>query len=394
MVGRTTKAVVVGAGISGLACALRLRGFGIASLVLEAGDRPGGTINTIRRDGFLFEAGPQCPRFPAALWNLVRRLNLQSEFVRGDAKLKRYILRGGHLHPAPLSPLGLLLTHLVGARSKVRVLTEPFRSSCPPLAEETLAEFVQRKFGQEILDNLVDPFVATVFQGDPYKMGMQSALPALVGWERKSGSVVRGAIRARRSNRDKRAGFDPLATPVSHGDTRGLNVTKALPTLGSFRSGMGRLPERLAEELSGYIQYKSAIESVVPMREEALPEGRWQVFLSDGRCITTEHLILATPADVSAKLLASAIPRLSDRLRAIEYAPVCVTSFVYARSTVANPLNGFGFMVPRGLGMRTTCTFWNSSLFPERAPKGKVLVTSFCSCGSGAGDEESFGGER
>ena len=102
--------IVIGAGLSGLACAYRLRQLGIDCIVLEATDRPGGLIATIRRDGCLFETGPQCPRFAAGVWGLVRELGLETEFVAGPAGAKRYIFRRGRLHEAPFSPGGLIAT--------------------------------------------------------------------------------------------------------------------------------------------------------------------------------------------------------------------------------------------------------------------------------------------
>jgi oxygen-dependent protoporphyrinogen oxidase len=118
-VGHIYKTVVIGGGLSGLACAFRLRQLGIQALVLEASARAGGMVSTVRRNGFVFEAGPQCPRFPASVWNLVRELNLESEFVAGDPKAKRYILRDGRLHVAPFSPGGALVTGLVSRRGRV-----------------------------------------------------------------------------------------------------------------------------------------------------------------------------------------------------------------------------------------------------------------------------------
>jgi oxygen-dependent protoporphyrinogen oxidase len=190
------KAVVIGAGITGLACAFRLRQLGIRVLVLEASDKAGGVISTVRRNGFLFEGGPQCPRFPKPVWTLIRELGLKDEFIAGDPRAKRYILRNGKLQGAPFSAGGLLTTSLVSFKSKYGLLSEAFRHSHPPAGEESLAEFVDRKFGAEVLDYLVDPFISTIFFGDPNKMGMHSAFPALVEWEQSRGSVVRGAIRA------------------------------------------------------------------------------------------------------------------------------------------------------------------------------------------------------
>lgn len=390
-VGYTEKVVVIGAGISGLACAHRLKHLGLHPRVLEATERSGGLINTVRRDGFLFETGPQFPRFPQSVWQLVRDLNLEREFVAGDSKAKRYIFRRGRLHPAPFSPGGLIKTQLLGLKSKLRILAEPFGYSRSPDQEESLAEFVQRKFGAEVLDSLVDPIVSTVFLGDVRKMGMESAFPALVEWERNRGSLVRGALHARRSKREvaKSNGASQPSTFHSNGNHNSLRITDALPTLGSFRSGMATLPERLAEELKAEITYKAAVDAIAQPREcTGTSKPEWQVYLSNGGQITAENLVLAVPAHVAARLLETSVPQLASHLKAIESAPISVVSSAYERSKVANRLDGLGFMVPRRKGLNTICTFWNSSLFAGRAPEGTVLITSFA-----GSDENSAPGE-
>ena len=376
--GYNAKVVVVGAGLSGLACAYRLKQLGIPALVVESTERAGGVIATIRRNGFLFESGPQYPRFPSPVWQLVKELKLEGDFVAGDPKDKRYIFRHGRLHLAPFSPAGLVSTRLVGAVSKFRILSEVFRNSHPPEDEETLANFVERKFGTEILENLVDPIVSTVFLGDCYKMGMESALPSLVQWERKHRSVVRGAIHARTSKRDAKNSNGAARSSDRTARGRSLRVTDALPSLGSYRSGMATLPQRLAEELKTDICYNSSIELVAPLPSESgTALSGWELGLHNGHKIATQSLVLAIPAYAAAELLAGFAPELASRLGAIEYAPMCVAGSAYERSQVANPLDGFGFMVPRREGLATICTFWNSSLLPDRAPEGKVLMTSF-----------------
>ncbi len=378
MAGYTERAVIIGAGISGLTCAYRLKQLGIRALVLEATERAGGLIATIRRNGFLFEAGPQAPRFPASVWRLVRDLNLASKFVPGDPKAKRYIVRHGRLHPAPFSPAGLVTTRLLGPASKFRILTEVFRSSRPPLHEESVAEFVQRKFGAEVLDDLVDPFIATIFLGDSYKMGMESAFPALVEWERNRGSLVRGAIRARKSKQNAGKLDASSAGSRANGKRGAFDVTDALPSLGSFRTGMGAFPEKLAEVLQPAIRYNAEIASVARLASSSDGTERgWEIGLASGDKITAEKLVLAVPAYIAARLLVSSAPNLAGCLQAIEYAAISAVSSAYQKSQVAHALDGFGFMVPRREGLRTICTFWNSSLFPERAPEGQVLMTSF-----------------
>lgn len=372
------KTVVIGGGISGLACAFRLRQLGIQAVVLEAAGRPGGMLSTVRRNGFVFEGGPQCPRFPVSVWNLVRELNLESEFVAGDPKAKRYILRDGHLHLAPFSPAGLLATRLVGARSKYRLLSEVLRRSQPPAEEESLAQFVERKFGAEVSDYLADPFVSTVFFGDANKMGMESAFPDLVEWERSRGSVLRGALRAYKSKRDAGKSGNGASPRDSNAERGGLSITDALPSLGSFRSGMATLAGRLAEKLGEDVHFGAQVESIAPARAgNSANDGTWHVRSSGGKEYLTEAVVLALPAHAAASLLRQTASKLSALLAAIEHAPMGVVSSAYDRKQVRHPLDGFGFMVPRQEGLKTVCTFWNSSLFPGHAPEGTVLMTSF-----------------
>ena len=384
--GYTEKVVVIGAGISGLACAFRLRKLGVPCLVLEAKERAGGVIATIRRNGFVFETGPQFPRFPAPLWQLVRELDLESSFIAADSKAKRYIYRHGRLHAAPFSPMGLINTRLVSLRSKMRVLSEPFAHSQPPDNEESLAEFVERKFDAEVLDNIVDPFISTIFLGDARKMGMQSAFPSLVDWEQRRGSLLRGAISARKSKQNGSKSKDPSSQAIdsrgrrigANGNGRGLHVTDALPTLGSFKSGMAALPERLCEVLKESIKYNAQINSISPVRsDDGMSRSGWQIGLLSGEQIRAEHLVLAVPAHAAGNLLEASAPELAAHLSAIEYAPICTVSSAYDRSKVTNGLDGFGFMVPRREGLHSICTFWNSSLLSGRARDGTVLITSF-----------------
>jgi protoporphyrinogen/coproporphyrinogen III oxidase len=363
------QAVVIGAGISGLACAFRLKQLGIHPLVLERTERPGGMIASIHKNGFLFESGPQCPRFPAPAWKLLRELRLEDEFIAGPARPKRYIFWRGKLHPAPFSPLTMITTQLVGTGAKLRILADAFGSSRPPQGEETLAEFVKRKFGSEVLDHLVDPIVAAVFLSDPHEMGMESALPAFVEFERRHKSILRGAIRARGAR--KRAAAAATDRPVRHQNS--FTVTDALPPPGSFRTGMATLPRRLAELLGERIRYRAEILSLASAQGNG---AGWQVQLADGETILAGHLILAVPAHEAARLLCGH-PQVASRLTGIRYRPGYTIGLAYDLRQVEHRLDGFGFMVPRLEGLNTFCTFWNSSLFPDRAPADKLVLTSF-----------------
>jgi protoporphyrinogen/coproporphyrinogen III oxidase len=373
----TQQVIVIGAGITGLTCAFRLQQSGIHVLVLEASESPGGLIATFEKNGFLFEAGPQCPRFAPPLWELVRDLGLEGEFVRGDSRLPRYLLKNGKLHKAPFSPLGFLATRLVGAGSKYRLLTEALRGSRPPAGEESLAGFVRRKFDDEVLAYLVEPFISAIFAGNTEQIGVASAFPFLARWEREHGSVLRGAIRERKRNSpfDSRPTSQPTSTAKHTG--RKLAVTDALPAMGSFRRGLGTLPNALAQKLGDSIRFGTKVETINGRAAGGNVDSPWRLRLSNGEEITSAGLVITAPAYEAARLLGTSAPALSAKLSELHYAPMVVVASGYDRKQVRNSLHGFGLMIPRREKLNTFFNVWNSSVISGRAPAGKVLLTSF-----------------
>ena len=344
------QAIVIGAGISGLACALRLRELGAEIRIFEAAENPGGLVSTVHKDGFLFESGPQSMQLTPELRELIRAAGCESELIEADARSPRYILRGGKLHPAPMSPPALLTTSLLSVGSKMRVVSEPFRRSQPAAGEESLANFVRRKFGTEILEHLVGPFVSGVFAGDPEKLSVRSAFPTLAAWEAEYGSVIRGAMKS------------------------GGKGERVRPTLASFKAGMATLMNTMAQKLGGALVNNA---SVVGIEFSAL-EG-WTIHCPAAKAgkVTADAMVLAIPAHVATKLLASTSVRLASALAGIPYAPIAVVSQGYRRQDVGHALNGFGFLVPRTEELRTLGVIWNSSLFPGRCPQDAILLTSF-----------------
>lgn len=343
------QVIVIGAGISGLACAIRLSEMGVAVRVFEAGERAGGVISTVQRDGFLFESGPQSFQLTAEMHELIRAAGCESELIEADPHSPRYVLRGGRLHPAPMSPPAILTSSLLGLGSKMRVFSEPFRRSQPATGDESFADFVRRKFGTEILDHLAGPFVSGVFAGDPEKLSLRSAFPSLAVWEEEYGSIIRGAMKSRGQS----------------GRTR--------PTLASFRPGMATLLNATAEKLGSAVTVSAAVDSI-----QSGGASNWAIHCrsaATGTKVGADAIVLAIPAYVAAQFLAPVSD--ASTLAGIPYAPIAVVSLGYRRERVGNALNGFGFLVPRTEKLRTLGTIWNSSLFPGRCPQGTVLMTSF-----------------
>ena len=154
-------------------------------------------IGTVETDGFLFESGPQSFQGTEALLDLIRELGIEGELCKADPKAPRFVLRHGKLQKVPMSPQALLTSSLLAPGSRWKVISEPLRRTKPPNEEESVANFVRRKFGHEILEYLVAPFVSGVYAGDPEKLSLRAAFPSLEEWEREYGSVLRGAMKSR-----------------------------------------------------------------------------------------------------------------------------------------------------------------------------------------------------
>jgi len=348
------RTIVIGGGISGLACAYRLHELGIPVLLLEQAQRVGGVIDSVEKDGFLFELGPQSFLSTDLLLELIAGLGLNGELLRSDPDAARYVLINGRLHPVPMSPPALLTTSLLGAHSKWRMLAEPFRSSQPPESDESVADFVRRKFGQELLEHLVGPFVSGVYAGDPERLSLRSAFPSAYQWEKEFGSVIRGAMKSR----------SPKEKPR--------------PTLCSFKNGVAKLVRALGERLAEYVHCGVNVVSI----SRGKIDGKSQFELRVNNSGRIEHLsasavVVATPTQAAGQLLADISGSFLEHFARIEYAPVAVVGLGYRREQIRHATDGFGFLVPRKEGLRLLGSVWSSSLFPGRAPEGMVNFANF-----------------
>jgi len=346
--------LIIGAGISGLACGWFLRKLGVPFLVVEQSARPGGLIRSVQQDGYLLEQGPQSFLLTPLLLEIIRELGLESSLLRADPRAARYVVLTGKLVPVPLSPPGLFAGSLLGARTKWSFLHDAFGRSQPPAEDESIAAFVRRKFTAELLDRLVGPFVSGIYAGDPERLSLRGAFPVIHELEFKYGSVIRGAIKSRGENGSSRLGSC------------------------SFAGGNEALLSALAQALGPGLRRNTSVDHIT--REETPRGVEYAATLSSGgaqETLRASVLILATPAQTSATLLRTLSPLLSELLASVESAPVALLHTGYPRARVGASLSGFGFLVPRSENRSLLGTVWNSSLFPGRAPEGHVLFTSF-----------------
>ena len=347
-------AVVIGGGISGLACGFRLQQTGIPARILESGARPGGLISTTEKDGFHFDLGPQSFLSTEPLLKLIDSLGLKDQLLHADAGAPRYILSKGKLTPAPLAPPSLLTSPLLGLATKWRIFTEMLHRTRPPEDDESIAAFIRRKFGSELLDQLVAPFVSGVYAGDPEKLSLRASFPKLHEFETNYGSVLRGAMKSRSPKGVPRAG------------------------LCSFRDGMQTLPRALAARMGDMLLMEARVCALHRGKANGKPWFEIEFMRHDHReTIAANAVVLATPTDIASEILKGLSDQFSAAFAPIRYAPVAVVSAGYRRDQFSRPVNGFGFLVPRGEKLRVLGTVWNSSLFPGRAPENMVCLTSF-----------------
>jgi protoporphyrinogen/coproporphyrinogen III oxidase len=364
----TKTAVVIGGGISGLACAYRLKKVGVPVTLLEASPRVGGLIETIEKNGLLFESGPQSFQGTETLLGLIHDLGLDYELQKAGPGAPRYILRQGRLQKVPMSPQAILATSLLSPGTRWKIVSEPFKRTKPPNEDESVAGFVRRKFGHEILEYLVSPFVSGVYAGDPEKLSLRAAFPTLEEWERQYGSVLRGAMKSRSS---------------ASGAT---TARKGPPPLCSFHRGLNTLMAAMGASLGERARTGACASAV--SRSGSLGDTRYEVRVVRGareETIVAQAVVIATPAYAAAHLVGSVSPSLASVLSGIAYASLAVVGTAYYKKQASAALDGFGVLIPRSEKYRTLGIVWNSSLFPGRAPEGQMVLTSFV---GGATDPE------
>jgi protoporphyrinogen/coproporphyrinogen III oxidase len=344
------KTVVIGGGIAGLTVARARQRAGVETLLLERGPEPGGVIRSVRRDGFLLETGPNTVRPTPELLDLVAELALGSELLVSDPRLPRYVDFRGRLYPLPTSPLALITTRLLSLSGKLGILAEPLRRRPAP-PEESVRDFFTRRFGPEVADRVVAPFISGIFAGDASRLSAPGAFPALTRWEREAGSVLLGAIRGTRASRGG----------TSRARVRGLL---------SFREGLSTLPRAMARSLGNAFRAGAAVDRIGPAA------GRFAVRDARGE-IEADEVILAAPAADAANLVRPFAPEAAAALDSIEHPPLAVLHLAWPLAALRRPLAGFGHLVVPDASRRILGAVWSSGLFPGRAPEGQALLTVF-----------------
>ena len=342
-------AVIVGAGIAGLAAGLELQESVREVFVVDAGDRPGGVMRTDHVSGYVIERGPNTLQIKAPLLRLLDRLGLRDALQAAQpASRLRFVHRNRELLPVPLSPVGFARTRLLSTRAKLRLLSEPLRFRRDATGE-SVAAFAGRRFGSEAVANLIGPFLTGVYAGDENELGAEAVLGGMVDLERRFGSIAIGLV----------------ATALARRRERGLAGTY------SALQGLGPFARRLAERLFDPPALGARVVGLA--RDGAL----WRVSVASASGeseMRTPRVVIATGAHEAAGLLRGACPELADALAGIAYAPIVGIAVGVDPARVARKIEGFGFLVPRDQEIPLLGCLFMSQLFPGRAPAGRELL--------------------
>jgi oxygen-dependent protoporphyrinogen oxidase len=364
------KIIIIGAGISGLSTAWLLRskaqaaGKELDMILLEKEQRLGGKIWSIREQGYTCEWGPNgfLDSKPQTL-DLCRAIGVEGNLHRSnDNARKRFIFSGGELHRLPEGGPSFLKSRLISWPGKLRLAMEPtpFIASAPAGVDETLADFGRRRLGKEALDKLIAPMVSGIFAGDPETMSLISCFPRIAELEREYGGLVRAMIMLAKKKKKDVAEGKVVSSAAGPGGV-----------LTSFRDGIQCLSDALSASLGDIVRPGSPV-----VRIEKGSDLPYRVRCEDGSEQEADLVIAASPAFSVADMLEGLAPAVSGVLRQIPYASMTVICFGYERARIAHPLDGFGYLIPKKEGRSTLGTLWDSSMFENRAPEGKVLLRS------------------
>ena len=341
------KVAILGAGVTGLTAGWTLRQRGVDVAVFEEKGAAGGACQTMHRDGWLCEIGPNTLMLSnSEQEQFLEETGLMASAIEAAPHAKRrFIVREGKPVALPSGPASLFTSSFLSWKGKLRLLAEPWQPPYPG-DDPSIAQFFAHRLGQEAADELIDPFVSGVYAGDPSRLRVRHVMPSVWGAERRAGSIVRGMLAK-----------------------QGPKKPRVKRRLLSWPHGLGGWMEELAGKLGDSLRRESPVLGIT------FQDGLFGIASTHG----TEKfhkLLMTVPAKRAAELL-SPLDRRAAVLEQVPLAPLAVLHLGFARSQVGHPLDGFGMLISRRRGLRTLGVLFSSTLFPGRAPEGHVLLTAF-----------------
>eukprot|EP00252_Welwitschia_mirabilis_P017630 TRINITY_DN3900_c0_g1_i1.p1 TRINITY_DN3900_c0_g1~~TRINITY_DN3900_c0_g1_i1.p1 ORF type:complete len:505 (+),score=98.54 TRINITY_DN3900_c0_g1_i1:52-1566(+) len=383
---------VVGAGISGLAAAYRLKSQGFAVTVFETEGCIGGKIQSISQDGFTWEKGANTmTESEPEVRRLIDDLGIREKQQFPISQNKRYIVRDGVPHLIPSSPISLIGSKFLSTQAKLSLFLEPLLwkpsheegkvdNFSGKQLDESVGSFFRRHFGQEVTDYMVDPFVAGTSGGDPETLSVHHAFKEVWDLEERFGSIIIGLL------------WSNLSKRKSQKDFRTDNQRqRRYRGSFSFKGGLQTLTDALSSKIGeDSLSLQSSVLSLSWNLQGTSDCKSWSVFYKKWndkhkeivRKQSFDAVIITTPLNrfKEMQLSKNGVPFSLDFLPKVSYLPVSVVITTFAKEDVKQPLEGFGILVPskeQKNGFQTLGTLFSSSMFPERAPANRYIFTTF-----------------
>ncbi len=372
--------VIVGGGIAGMSTAwyLQEKAPDLSYALLESSERWGGKIDTVNVDvpeddgddaQFVVEGGPDSfiTQKPWGL-ELARELGLDDDLLPTNNEMRKvYVLNKGT--PTPL-PDGVLLivptkftpfamSTLISPAGKMRMGMDLFIPAKTDDEDETLAQFIQRRLGDEALDKIAEPLMSGIYNAEAEMQSVMATFPRFRAIEKKYGSLIKGMLAARK-NAPK--------PPPSNGDA----PKRPSSVFMSLKGGMTEMVTTLSQRLTGDCRLNTAVQSVTMSGDAG-----YSLTLSDGSTMQARNVVMAVPSFVAAELIADCAPDAVDVLNQIRYVSTGTVSMAFRRSEIDLPYNGFGLVIPRSEGRNINAITLTSTKFNHRAPEGYVLLRVF-----------------
>jgi len=362
-----------GGGIAGLSTAWYLQQQGASYTLLEESGRWGGKLLTERVDGpggrpFLVEGGPDSfiAQKPWAA-DLAVELGLGERLLgTNDQQRQTYVLNRGRPTPLPdgvllIVPTKLLpfaLSPLISPLGKLRMGLDLVIPAKRDGQDETLADFIRRRLGSEALDKIAEPLMSGIYNAEAERQSLLATFPRFRALEEQHGSLTRGMLASRRARSSN--GAVPSST---NGRPKSVFI--------SLKGGIGELVEGLVPQLDGDLRLRSRVAGI----ERA--DAGYALYLQDGGRLEADAVVFATPAFVTARLLADLAPAAAGDLAGIRYVSTGTISLAFRQADLNPTATGFGLVVPRSEHRPINAVTWSSVKFDLRAPQGSVLLRAF-----------------
>jgi oxygen-dependent protoporphyrinogen oxidase len=366
------RVLVIGGGITGLAAAHHLISNHpeYAVTLVERDTRIGGKILTVEQDGYVIEGGPD-----SMLGVKPRGVGLSHEIGLGDRLVspiednrRSFVLRKGTLHRIPEGLTGLVPTRLgpiaksglISPRGKLRMLADYARKPAAGDHDESLASFMTRRLGGEVYTNLIEPLMAGIYAGDGRALSLQATFPQLREAERQHGGLIKGVLAQRRGTEEQNDG----------------NGAKR-PGFVTYQTGLRELVGTLSDRIvAGGGEIRTGV--TVSLLKRCDHGYRVTIDRDDGpETMRVDAIIVATQAWAAAPLLEPLDHHASAALDHIPHVSNAIVALGFDDPSVADRLNGFGYVVPRTGQRPVMAMTWLSSKWPGRAPEGKALIRAF-----------------